>query len=274
MSRTSATRVPLEVLRRQAIALGAAAGLPSPRAAELAGHVLWYETFGGVASGLRALPGWLEGLAAGRYDPAAAGRVLAERTGTAHLDAARTLPPVAMAQAATIAAEKARENGAAVLRVENLDGHCPAGDVAAREAVGPVAMLVLTARPSWSVAIPSAGDLPLLADTDLAAKPPAKGKGTAAASPPEWVAPFTPLLAGFAPGPGGAVVLALLVPALDTLDALRDRLPATPAAPWLASATLAELRQEAEERGLPVPADLRKALDRAAERLGIAGLDG
>jgi LDH2 family malate/lactate/ureidoglycolate dehydrogenase len=274
MSRTTAPRVATEALRRQAIALGVAAGLSAPRAADLAHHVLWYEVLGAPHLGLWALPSWLEGIASGRHDPAAAGRVVGERTGSARLDAARALPPLAMSQAVAVAAEKARENGSAVLRVENLDGPCPCGDAAAREAVGPVAVLILTARPSWVLAMPGAGDPPTVADTDLAARPPAKGKAAAApAPPPEWAGPLGPMLAAFAPGPGGAVVLALHVPAIDALDALRSRLPAKPPAPWLAPAELAARRDDAEARGLPVPADLRKALDDCAARLGIAALD-
>lgn len=275
MSQSStATPFPLDLLRRQAITLASAAGLPAALAADLAHHVLWYETLGAFALGLGTLPTWLADRSLATLDLTSVGEIRDEHTGTACLDASRTLPPLAMSQAAAIAAEKARENGAAVIQVENLNAPCSAGDVAAREAIGPVAVAVLTARPSWSVALPSAGGLPFLADSDLGPKP-ASAKSRAAKVPP-WVATLAPLLAGFAPQPGGATVLALHVSALGSLDAFRDRLAASfpRAGTWLEPARLAEARREAEQRGLPIAEDLRRALDSLAARLGVPGLEG
>lgn len=273
MSRSAATLVPLDLLRRQAIALGTAAGLPAPRAADLAHHVLWYETLGAPVRGLRSLPRWLADRSGAHVDLTSGGHLTDERTGTARLDAARTLPPLAMSQAVAIAAEKARENGVAVIQVVNLSSPCPAGDAAAREALGPVAVTILTARPAWVVAIPSAGDLPFLADSDLDAKPSAAKSRRPAV--PAWAATVSPLLAGFVPEPGGAIVLALHVPAIDSLDALRDRLAAMtrPAALWLTPTRLAAMRHDAEERGLPIPDDLRSDLDRLAAEFGLPGLE-
>ncbi len=273
MSRsTTATPFPLGVLRRQVIAMGTAAGLPAARAADLAHHVLWYETLGGLEFGLRALPRWLAHRGGKAVDLTSSGRILDERAGIARLDGARALAPLVMSHALTIASEKARENGVAVIQVTNLVEPCPSGDVALREALGPVAIAILTARPSWVLAIPSAGDLPFLADSDLQAKP--AGSKSPRAAAPGWVASLAPMLAGFAPEPGGAMVLALHVSALDSPEAFRDRLArlSRRAGTWLTPARLKTIRQEAEERGLPISVEVRNDLDALAVELGLPGL--
>lgn len=254
-------------LRRYASALAAAAGMAPARAAALASHLLWFDTAGLPAHGIRTLPGWLDRLARGDVQPRAEGRVGPERAGTAVLDGQRGVPPLILARAAGIAVEKARELGVGVVRVHGLGPTGPAAPIAAEVALGPHVAAVLGPRPSWALALPAPDGLPIVLDSELmppgAAPRPAPGL--------DHLAPWAAALAG----DGGWLVLALAIPALEGLGTFHERVAAvaTTAAPGagvLLPGPWDAHRRAARERGLPIPPEVRAELRRHAQRLDVA----
>lgn len=267
---SAAPRFRPDDLRRLAVDLGAAAGLVRADAAALAAHLLWHDTAGFPAFGLTTLPDWLERLAAGRVRPSGAARVVRETATTTVLDAQGALGPLALAQGAGMAAQKARELGLGLTRLANLDLGGPAAAVAARLAVGPMAALAIGPGPSWTVALPMDGELPLVHDTDLAAaapgvSPAGRRKNASVPPPPAW-------LAALAPPPGGWLVAALAISALEPLTAFHERLaaslPAADAPGVLRPDRWEARRREAREGGLSLDGSALAALRAHAERLG------
>jgi LDH2 family malate/lactate/ureidoglycolate dehydrogenase len=203
-----AQRFRLDDLRRFGAALAAHYGVSIGRSLALAAHFLWYDSAGVPTLGIISLPDLLERLQAGTIDPAAEGAVVAERNGTAVLDAQGGIPALALARAMGIAAEKARDGGVGLVRVLNLTGPCATAGVTAETAAGPFAALVLGPGPGWTLALPTALGLPAVFDAAFA-------EGTEAAEPgaasivPAWAA-------ALAPG-NGLLAAALSIEALEPL---------------------------------------------------------
>ncbi|GIW89458.1 MAG: hypothetical protein KatS3mg108_3782 [Isosphaeraceae bacterium] len=245
-----------DVLRRLATQLLAAAGLRAEDAAELAGHLLWFDLAGYGQQGLARLPEWLERLASGSVDPRSRPRFGTERLATAVLDAGPGPGVLALRSAALAAANKAREAGAAVVRLRGVaDPIGPAAPIAADLATGPLAVLILGADDSWSLAASTAGGLPAVADSAFLA-------------PTERLAPPWSVLLE----PGDWMILAVAVPALESLSALATRLTGhdlPPAAGWLDPGDWERRRTAAFEHGLPLEESLTRTLADWASRLGV-----
>jgi LDH2 family malate/lactate/ureidoglycolate dehydrogenase len=268
---SAAPRYRLDDLRRFAAALGSAAGLSRPDATALAGHLLWYDSAGALSFGIGGLASWLDRLANGEVRPVGQGWITAEFATTVVIEANQGVGPLVLAQAASVAAQKARELGTGLARVTGLGASGPSAAVAAGVALGPLAALVLGPGPSWTVALPTAGELPFVFDSDLAA---GTGRNSgrrkdvpkAAASLPAW-------LAAFAPPPGGWLVAVLAISALEPLTSFHDRLAATlpreVTEGQLRPDRWEEHRRTLREHGLPLDAPTRKALRAHADRLGV-----
>jgi hypothetical protein len=270
------TRYRLDDLRRFATALGVAAGLSGPRASALAAHLLWYDTAGAPSFGVRCLPHWLDRLAEQDVPLKHDGVIVSELAATAVLEARRGLGPLVLAHAASIASEKARELGAGLVRVEGLEPFGSAAEIAASAAIGPTIALVLGPQPSWSLALPMAGELPAVLDSELRAASEAQPAPKRKEPPPslDSLKPaLAPWLAALAPPVGGWLVAAQAVSAFESLTAFQERVAATlpeeegPGqllpAPWEAR------RRWCREHGLVLDAAARKALATHATRLAV-----
>jgi LDH2 family malate/lactate/ureidoglycolate dehydrogenase len=263
-----APRYRLDDLRRFATALAAGVGVPPARAAVLAAQVLWYDVAGAPDHGIQSLANWLEHIAAQRLDPAAEGRVGAERNGTAVLDGQKGLPPLILARAAELAVEKARDAGVGLVRVVHLGAMGSAAAVAAEVAVGPMGAAALGPRSAWTLALPTIGGLPVVFDSALGAEPAWPG---AHAGLRDVLAPWAAALA-----PEGSWLLAAFaVAALEPLATFQERVSAAfeaterPESCCLVPARWEPLRRDARERGVPLRAATWNPLKHWAERLGV-----
>ena len=135
--RAAATRYRLDDLRRLATSLARGPGRRPARASSLATHLLWFDAAGASSHGIATLPTWLDRIDRKEIDPVAEGRARLEHSGTAVFDAQNGLAPLALARAAGIASEKARDVGVGIVRVRNLGPSGPAAPVAADLAIGP-----------------------------------------------------------------------------------------------------------------------------------------
>jgi len=215
----------LDDLRRFASGLAAAAGVPATRASALASHLLWFDAAGAAPFGIATLPALLDRIASGEIDPGAEGVPVAERGGTAVFDGRRGVPLLVLDRVAGLATEKARETGVGVVRVENVASPGPAAVVAAEIAVvGPYVGAVLGPGPSWSLALPSDGGLPVVFDTALASptdgKAPRRAKGAPPVNPVDAI--IGPWAGVLAPG-DGYLVAALGVTAMEALSTFHER---------------------------------------------------
>jgi LDH2 family malate/lactate/ureidoglycolate dehydrogenase len=278
---STAPRYRVDDLRRLGASLGVAAGLSGTRAAALVGYLLWHDTAGAWAHGIRLLPRWLDRLEAGEVLPLEEGRITAEVATAAVLEARAGVGPLILGRAASIASDKARELGMGMVRVEQLGPFGPAAEIAANVALGPMIALVLGPGPSWTLALPMAGDLPAVFDTalqDAAVAIPAtpKKKGTAPAVVP-MVASFAPWIAALAPPPGGWLVAVLAVAALESLSAFQERMEATLPDPEGPGQLLPEpweaRRRACREHGIELDNPTRDALRRRAAVLRLPPLD-
>lgn len=263
MSQTRA-RHRLDDLRHFATTLGAAAGLASGRAAALASHLLWYDAAGRPRGGIATLPDWLKRLERREIDPEAEVAIGAERAATARLDGRGGVGPLVLSRGAEVASEKAREVGVGLVRVGGLGPTGPAAAVVAEAALGPFLAVALGPGPSWSLAIPTAEGLPVVADSAFV--DPAAG------------APLPPL-----PWPGTAVVpegewliQVVAVAAFEPLEAFRERVSSGlvgssggPAPGLLRPDDWEAHRRAARERGIALEARTWKELRRWADRLEV-----
>jgi LDH2 family malate/lactate/ureidoglycolate dehydrogenase len=259
----AAARYRLDDLRRFGAALGAAAGLAPARAAALATHLLWFDAAGRADFGLATLPAYLDRIDGRAIDPAAEGRVVAERAATAEIDGGNGVPPLVLSRAAAIAGEKARDAGVGLVRVAGLGAIASAAAVAAEMAVGPEVGALLGPGPSWTLALPSAEGLPAVFDSDLAG-----GQGMLPGVV-EALGPWRVL----APE-GGWLVVAVAVGGAGALSAFRDRVAALlggreEAPGLLLPGPWDDRRRRARERGIPLATGPFDALRRRAEPLGI-----
>jgi LDH2 family malate/lactate/ureidoglycolate dehydrogenase len=255
-------RFGMDELRRCAIALGVAAGLPAEKASELARLLLWFDAAGVPDSGISTLTDWLDLLDHGRCDGRATTRIVLEKPATAVVDARRMLAPLALAAAGELAGQKARESGVGVVTILNLEGVHAAGGVAADLAIGPLAAAVRGPGSRLALAIPTAAGLPAVFDSSLAAE-----------SAPAWLQDAAPLLSAPAAPADGWLIVALSIVAFEPLDAyharVRTLLPGSETRGLTLPGPWEERRRRAGERGVPIaPAALRAIRERAA-RLAI-----
>jgi LDH2 family malate/lactate/ureidoglycolate dehydrogenase len=214
---TTPVRYRVDDLRRSIASSLEGAGVGASRASGLAGTLLWYESAGHGEFGVGRLPGWLDRLKAGQVNPAVEGRVgRPEFAGTAIVDGDGGLAPVVLARAAEIAMQKARETGAAVVRVANLPADGPTAEVAAEVSLGPYLTTIVGPGPSWTLALPTANGLPLVYDSALA------GGGTPDPLAAAWLGS---LGASLVPGDGWLISV-IAIHAVESLAAFQERMAA------------------------------------------------
>ena len=265
-----ARRFRLEELRRFATALIAALGVSPPRAAALATHLLWFDAAGASELGIASLPSLLERLKSGEIIPTAEGRILSERSSIVVLDGAAGVPLLALARAAELAGEKARDVGIGLVRILNISPVISASSVAAGLAVGPFAALVFGPGEVLSVALPGAGGPPVVVDRALGSK---GGRGRVDQTNPISVDGLK-LLGTLLAGEGGWVVLAVSVAAVEPVDAFHARVLAAVEALGegegrLMPAALDASRRAVDVSGVSVTASSWKGLRDWAKTLGL-----
>jgi len=271
---TEPRRYRLDDLRHYVSALTAAAGVAPARASALATLLLWFDAAGAPPHGIATLPDLLHRIDAGEVDPKAEGTVKQERPATAVLDGGRGVPLLVLERAAGLAAEKARDCGVGLVRVENTGATGSAAGIAAEAAIGPVAALVLGPDARWAVALPSDAGLPAVFDPALAGDEPVKaGRGRAAAGRQAVDALIGPWAAALAPGRGW-LVAAVSGTAMGPLSAFHAQVAGALQGvedgggrllpgPWETR------RREARERGVTVNEAAWTALATRAETLGV-----
>lgn len=203
-------RVKPDEARRLAIEAALKAGLNRDQAGSLAASLLWFDTAGFPSMGLAALPDWLDRIAQGAIDPKAEPTISRERAGTAQIDGRNGLPQATLARAATIAGQKARELGLAIVRVQGIAPIQSAAPAAADLAIGPLAGLAIGPSGAWTIALPTVGGPPLVYDSAFGEPNPAESASL--------TAPWLPLLPD-----GGWLLLALNLPAFEPLDSFQRR---------------------------------------------------
>jgi hypothetical protein len=90
-----------------------------------------------------------------------------ERTAAATLDGRGGIGPLMLERATRIAREKARDVGVGVVRVTGIARPGRVLPVAMEAAIGPMVAALLGPDGQWSLAIPSAGGVPLVYDSTL-----------------------------------------------------------------------------------------------------------
>ena len=254
-------------LRRFATALAAGAGITPARASAFVTGLLWFDAADAAPFGIASLPGWLDLIDRGKVDPASVGKIVQETAGVAVLDARRAIGPLALARAAEVAQEKAREIGVGVVRVADLGPLGPAASVASALALGPTVGLILGPGGAFAMAVPVLETVPAVYDSALAVgSGPADAPGWAALTLPAWA---WPTVAG-----EGWIVSAYSVKAIGTLDVFHARvaslLEGSPARPGeVRPDAWRRRRGEAIERGVLLPELLKTDFDRWAKRRGI-----
>ena len=265
-------RIRLDDVRRFATELLSRLGVAAPRASAMATHLLWFDAAGASHFGIATLQRWLERIDGREFDVSAEGKVMTERNGTAVLDGQNGLPPLVLERAAGVAVEKARDAGVGLVRVAHIGPTGPAAVVAAEMAIGPIAALIVGPGPSWSLAFPSDSGLPAVYDSALIDEGTSSSATTAW---PEGLAPWVPLLVP----DGGWTLLAVAVAAWEPLEAFQARVKAIlgpigeePVPGQILPAAWEARRRDVRERGVPVPAGVRRDLARWAKRLGVVPL--
>ena len=286
-------RYQFDDLRRFAVALGAAVGLPPPRSAVLASHLLWFDAAGAPTLGIATLPAWMEALEGRQVNPTAVGRVIQERTAMALFDGENGPAPLVLERAAEVAVGKARDAAVGLVRVIGAGTLRSAAPVAVGIATGPMAGWVLGPNRCWSMALPSHGGLPLIVDSGLSAAEAGENPGSAgtvgrrgsASSKPaapgrDGALSASSLLEGFWLGTevlvpeGGWVVAAISIPAMESFAAFDLRLAAvssgmTAAPGRLSPDALEARRRQVRQKGIVVDPAVEKALNHWARRLSV-----
>ena len=265
---TAAGRVALDELRRFGVAVLTAQGWTAVQAGAIAGYHLWLDAAGASGSGISALSGLLESVAAGAVKPKETGRLTSERAAAAVLHAESAAPVLVLSRAGEIATEKAREAGVGLVRVAGLkDAGMPMAPIVAEIAVGPYVGLALGPGSAWSVAIPTLGGLPAVIDTTLGG-----GKG---AKRPKGHAALRELLpaAGWLMGGESVTVGAIHIGMFENGERFRALLASWSDQPgaWL-SETHSRLRDAANRDGLALERKAVERLNALAEAHGVAPL--
>lgn len=253
-----ATLEPLDDLRSTASALLAASGLRPDRAIILANLLLWFDTAGLPDHGLATLPDLLDRIARGEVDPKAEGKIGPERAASAVLDGHNGPAPLILARAAEVATEKAREYGVGLIRVKSIGPIDSAAAVVAEIAIGPAIGVAFGPGGAWSVALPTAEGLPIVADAVF-------GSDRAALAS---FMPWSPLI-----GVGDWIIQAVSVPALEPLASFHERVSEFAkgaGGAFLQPDRQEGLRREARERGLSLSSATRSALKDWAGRHSLA----
>lgn len=272
---TDVVRYRLDDLRRLATALGAGVGMTPARASAFASQLVWYDTTGAPSFGIETLPDWLERISKGEVDPQAEGTVTNEHLGTAVLDGGNGLPSLILARASELAIEKARDAAIGLVRVTNINATGPAAGIAAEMAFGPFLSAILGPGPVCSLALPSGDGLPAVFDSTLEFNTVALSSKKTSARPTEST-PLTlwaPWATAMVP-PGGWLVAALGVKAIESLSGFHERVSSTmrltdEAPGRLLPTTWETRRREARERGLLVTKASLTRFNQWANRLGV-----
>jgi LDH2 family malate/lactate/ureidoglycolate dehydrogenase len=262
------TRYRLDDLRRLATGLCSSLGVAPARASALATHLLWFDAASASSHGIATLPTWIDRIESRQIDPLAQGRAVLEHAGTAVFDAQQGLPPLALEAAAGIASEKARDVGIGIVRIKNIGPTGPAAPLAAGLAVGPFVTIIAGPSPSLAVALPTPEGLPAIFDSELATE-----AGHSLAPTEGWLGAFAPWISTVAGG-GGWMILALSIPAMESLSAFHERTASTPRPPLelrraLWPEKLAIRRQEAREHGVPLSQTATVELKEWAARANV-----
>lgn len=198
--------------RRLAVMMALETGLNRDQAESLATSLLWFDSAGIASNGLATLPQWLDRIRQGEIDPKTQPSILHERAGTAQIHGRGGLPQATLARAATVAGQKARELGLCLVRIQGIGPIASAAPMVAGLAVGPLAGLAMGPQGAWSLALPTAGGLPLIHDFILG------DADTDADATIDLFAPWLPLLPD-----DGWLILALNLPAFEPLASFQQR---------------------------------------------------
>jgi LDH2 family malate/lactate/ureidoglycolate dehydrogenase len=157
----------LDRLRATAISLLIAHGLEPTAAARTAELLLWHDAVKLPRLGIATLSSLLERMASGEIGTRSDGPIVRERAATAVIDGRKVVPLLVLNQAADLASQKAREYGAAVVRVAGVGQIESAASAVYQVGIGPTVALAVGPRRAWSVALPSSQGFPVLADHTL-----------------------------------------------------------------------------------------------------------
>lgn len=256
MNAQDASPLRLDRLYRIAASLLTAAGVKPERASALAWHRLWFDAAGLPDHGLALVPLLLDQIARGEVEPRAEGKVLHERGATAVFDGKNGPSTLALARAAEIAVEKAREFGTGLVHVRGIAPTTSAAPVVSDIAIGPMVGTAVGPEGAWTVAIPASMTQPLLHDALF---------GEAKAGP--TFAPWSPFTLD-----GEWAVQATSVKAIEPLESLHARVARCLAASGdgrFSHEKLESGRRAAHEQGLTIEPTLIDLLRGHSERLGV-----
>ncbi len=243
----ASTRYKLDDLRRLTAGLVSGLSVAPARSAALVSHLLWFDAAGASSHGIATLPGWLDRIERKEIDPTALGRVRVEHAGTAMIDAQNGLPLLALEMAGGIAAEKARDVGIGIVRIENVGPPGPPSPVIANLAIGPFLASIAGPGASLGLALPMPEGLPAIYDSALDRGSKARSKA--------WLGTWSPWLSSLS-GEDGWAIMVLAVSAMEPLTAFHDRVAVS-------------LENSAEGPGqlLPGPSEVRR---REAREHGVS----
>ena len=248
MKSKPAAPIRLDDLRTGIVARLTASGLAIGRAEDLAGSLLWFDSAGLPDHGVATLPDLLDRLHQGEIDPKAGPKIGPEKAALAVLDGCNGFPLLTLRHAARVASEKAREYGSCIVKVRGIGPICSALAVVSEIAIGPAVGVALGPNGAWSMALPSAEGLPVLADRVLGSKP-----GDLAA-----FAPWSALSDS-----DGWIIQAISVPAMEPLGSFHRKVAdylRNTGETILRPDRLETLRREAREQGVQVSSKTRSAL--------------
>ncbi len=230
--------------------------------------MLWFDAIGASNLGIGGLSNQLKRVRDGEFDPKSEGKIILEKPATAVLDGERGIPLLVLGKGAEIAAEKARDVGVGLVRVENIGTVGSAAEVACGVAVGPFAAVIVGPDPSWTVAIPSLAGLPAVFDSAL---------GKADSSLLKLIAEIAPWVSTFATGEGW-IIGVISITSLESVSSFQERVARTiegygngqpKGKRWLMPEELEAGRIAGREGGVPIPIGSWKPLVAWAERLGV-----
>ena len=259
---SATNRYRLDDLRRLATELTSKLGVAPARASALATHLLWFDAAGASSHGISTLPDWLDRISSKEIDPVAQGRAILERSATAVFDAQRGLGPLALATAAGIASEKARDVGVGIVRVKNVGPTGPASPLASGLAVGPFLASLSGPGPSLAMALPTREGLPVVYDSELEGSPARPPEGWLGASS-RWIGALT--------GEDGWLIVALSIPSMEPLSSFHDRVNVSDEGRgMLGPSTLEVRRRSARESGVSIDPAAMNRLREWAGRSSVA----
>jgi LDH2 family malate/lactate/ureidoglycolate dehydrogenase len=210
------TRYRFDDIRRVGAELLAGVGVAPERASALISSLLWYDAADARPFGIVSLPDWLDAIDRGEADPIAVGSIQLEFNGTAVLDGQQAPAPLVFLRAARIAQEKAREVGVGIVRVTNPGGVAPVAAVVADIGIGPMVGFCHGPGPSWTVAVPTMGEMPAVFSTELGGE--STGPSWSIAGFPAWSSPFA--------ADGSWLFAAYSVKAFEPLAVFHERIDA------------------------------------------------